>query len=650
MDTNLTLSAQSLTLASDLEHSEAVHGLRVVKNVSAKTYLRVTSAEWRLLELFSTPCTVPAALAQALDERVCLPLGEFYELILKAVREHILVEPGALIPSSPVYAWRVGIRPRHVIRPLAGLVITGIVLAFAFQPLLPTSVLGVLAGLITVSAALSLGAAFAACIVRGGGGELYHPHWNWWSLPPCFEVDTGDVVMLSTPAQQAVVMARTGTLAAAAGIMTWQKPEWSFFPLLALAINLRPIFGGRFHTLFRFSHKVRLSDAEHAYIFPPNQRPQMRWRTLRLALRHPDTWVRVAYGVIWTLALIYAGGRLTDTPPWTFGFWETNGSRIALAIGASLMALGGGYLAWEFYYFLRRHALALRRGFRLWKQRWWSGRKLVLLEGARLKAVADSPLFRSLPPPERQQLARVMQSTHHGAWHALPEYGPAPVRVSLIVSGTVGLYRRLPSGRLRRVQVLAEGDVVGLQDLADPGHPDYFVRTLSPVTLLTLDRVAAEEIAVHRMLRSTLGNTILKLPFLRRISLCQNWHVQAVERFAHLSTITDFPDGGVIFPEDQFNQEFFIIFERDALVSRNTRRVAVIHAGDFFGEIGLLQNSTSNARVSAKQGTRCLSISRVEFLRFVTHNYTVALELERVSSKRLGRPIFPLEKGNFRAT
>ena len=65
-------------------------------------------------------------------------------------------------------------------------------------------------------------------------------------------------------------------------------------------------------------------------------------------------------------------------------------------------------------------------------------------------------------------------------------------------------------------------------------------------------------------------------------------------------------------------------------------------------EIGLLQNSGPNASVTAHQNTRCLSIPRTELLRFVTHNYTVALELERVSSQRLGRPIFPLRQGDFR--
>jgi len=225
-----------------------------------------------------------------------------------------------------------------------------------------------------------------------------------------------------------------------------------------------------------------------------------------------------------------------------------------------------------------------------------------------------------------------------------------PTQVSLIVSGTVGLYRKLPSGRSSRVQVLSEGDVIGLHDLADPKQPSYVVRSLTPVTLLTLDRSQVEAIAIPRIARTVLTDTILKLPFLRRISLCQNWHFQAIERFAHLSSITDYASSSVIFPENEFNENFFIIFEQDAVVTRNGRRLAVIHAGDFFGEIGLLQNSASNAQVSAKQDMRCLSISRVEFLRFVTHNHTVALELERVSSKRLGRPIFPLKKGNFRST
>ena len=44
---------------------------------------------------------------------------------------------------------------------------------------------------------------------------------------------------------------------------------------------------------------------------------------------------------------------------------------------------------------------------------------------------------------------------------------------------------------------------------------------------------------------------------------------------------------------------------------------------------------------------RCLQIGKAEFLRFVAHNHHVALQLERVSSERLGRPIFPMFRHSF---
>lgn len=650
MDPHLTLAAQSFALAPDLQHSETDSGLRLIKNASTKTYLRVTKGQWRILEFFSEPRSVPTVLALALDARVCLPLGEFYELILKAAQAKILLEPGVTVSVSPVYGWRVGVRAKTVLRPLMALLFTGIVLAFAFQPSLPETVLDVVGGLLLVSIALSVGSVIAACVVCGGGGEVLPLPWRWWRLPPHFAVDTSDLVMLPLVAQRAAAMAQPAMLATAAGITAWQLPGWSFIPLLGLAVSMRPILGGNMLPLIGSRSATQLSDAEHDFIFPPNHRPQKRWVMLRRSIRHPDTWSRLLYGVVWTLSLVYLGGRLTENPPWTTAFWENNGFRVLLAIGISLALLGAVYFVWELYFFAREHARTRRSVVRLWHRRWFGAKKLVLHEADRLKALNESPLFRTLPLADRQQLAAQMEVHRYGAWRALPDYGPVPTKVSLIVAGRVGLYRKGPSGQLRRVQILSEGDIVGLHDVADPKNPEYFVRTITPVTFYSIERSVADSLAIARMPRATLANAVLKLSFLKRIPLCQNWHYQAVERFASLSNISDLEPGTVIFPENQFNQEFFVIFEGDAIVSRGGRRLAIIHGGDFFGEIGLLQNSPSTAQVAAKGRIRVLSIDRIEFLRFVTHNYTVALELERVSSNRLGYPIFPLKKGNFRAT
>ncbi|MDB6126155.1 MAG: hypothetical protein JWM35_51 [Verrucomicrobia bacterium] len=650
MDLPLILAAQSFQLAPDLQHSEAINGVQVVKNASTKTLLRITKAQWRILEFFAEPRSVPTVLAQALEARACLPLEEFYELILKAVRARILIEPGLITTSAPVHGWRFGVRAKTVVRPLVALFFVGIILLFVSHPSLPSSILDVIAGVVVVSAAMSLASVVTACVIQGSGGEVLPLPWHWWRLPPCFAIDSTDAAMLPLVAQQAAAITEPAILATAAGILALVKPSWNFIPVVALAISIRPIFGGKFIGLIRFNRSVPLSDAEHNYLFPPNHRPKKRWDMLRRAVRHPDTWARLAYGIVWTLGLIYLAGRLADTPPWSMDFWEENGHRVALAIWGSLAALGSVYLVFELYHLTRQHVRSRRSLLRRLHRRWIGGKKLVLLEVDRMRAVNESPVFRPLPPLERQNIAKLMEVTRHGAWKPLPEYGPVPTKVSLIVAGQIGLYRKAASGQLNRVQVLSEGDIVGLHDVADPKNPEYFARTITPVTLFTFDRALADDLLVKRVPRSVLTNTLLKLPFLRQISLCRNWHFQAVERFAALSALNDISEGSVIFPENQFNQDFFVIFENHAEVSRHAKRVAVIGAGDFFGEIGLLQNSPSTAQVSAQDNTRVLSIDRSEFLRFVTHNYTVALELERVSSKRLGHPIFPLRKANLRTT
>jgi CRP-like cAMP-binding protein len=647
MDHNLILTAQTLVLAPHLREGTPIKGILVIKNIPAKTYLHVTAEQWLLLQQFSRPRTVPAVLGYAIEERLCLPLAEFFELVLKAVHANILLEPQAAPPQIASYGWRGAVRATTVARPLVVLFFVGLAMTLAFQPSLPATYVDLLAGLGILSAALSVGAFIAACIIRGTGGEVYKPRWEWLAFPPRFEVDRSDSTMLPLIAQQAVAMTRPAILATATGLIAWYRPGWNFLPLLGLILSLRPVFGGQIPGVLRLGKKRGLSDAEHAFIFPPNLRPQTRWATLGRLLTLPETWVRVAYSIIWTLGVVYLVGRLSETPPWTIAFWEANGVRIAIAIGGSLAGLGVGYLTWEIFQYLRRRVRHRRNSLRVWKTRWFGGRKLPVDEGSRFKYASNSAFFRTIPPAERQAFARWMQPAFYSSRKWLPDFGDKPTSIGLIVSGTVSLYRVLPSGRTVRVQTLGEGDVIGLHDLADPLQPVYRVRSQTPLTVLTLDRKIALTSLTERVPVATLTNLLVKLPFLWRIPLCRSWHHQAIERFAQLSRIMECGGNGVIVTEGEFNQYFYIIFEQDAVVSRGGKRVATIHAGEFFGEISLLQNSSSTAGITARHGTRCLCIPRQDFLRFVTHNHTVALELERVSSSRLGRPIFPLESGNF---
>ena len=649
MDINLILSAQTLCLAPQIKRSELIDGLYVLKNSPAKTYLKVTPEQWLILQQFEKPRMVPAVLGNAILERHCLPLGEFYELILKAMRANILLEPG--VGPEPILAndWHWAVRPSVLTRPLTILFCVGILMALVFHPRVPTSALDVVAGIVLLSTTLSFGEFLAGCMVRGAGGEVYRPRWAWIEIPPHFFVDTDDVVMMPRSTQTLVALAIPTVLAASAGIAAWHKPEWAFFSLIGLILSVRPIFGGTLASLIRVDNEKAPSDAEHDYVFPPNLRPEMRLKLLKKAIFQSTTWVRIGYGILWTLCIVYWVERLGSTPLLSVAFWRSNGPMIATGIVGSLIVLGVAYFSWEFYHWARERGRARRNTMRLSRQRWFGTDRSTLDESGRVKLLSLSPMLSTLQPPQRVELARAMAIRRMGPFRKIEESYGAIAQVSMIVSGKVSLRRELPSGRSVQVQVLSEGDIIGLHDLADPKFPDYRLRSLTPLTLLTVDRAAAEKLIVARISQEMLTDTVLKLPFLRQISLCQNWHLQAVNRFARLSAIRGYVPGEIILGEGQTVPEFFVIFQGDARVSRERRLLSTIHAGEFFGEIGLMQNSSSNATVAAHNGTRCLSIPRNELLRFVTHNYTVALELERVSSKRLGRPLFPLRPGDFRS-
>ncbi|MBL9216471.1 MAG: cyclic nucleotide-binding domain-containing protein [Opitutaceae bacterium] len=640
MEINLTLTAKRWQLASQVQRGKPHGGVLLVKNVPERTYLAITPAQWQVLVRFAQPRTVPQALEAIIEERVCPALGEFYELVLKAVRARILVEPGQPAAPRPAVNWVVAVRPTRLRLALWGLLAAGLGFTAALEPELPRSLVDVAAGLGVFAVAWLAGQALAASLVRGAGGEVYVR--RGWIL------QTDDACLLTPSEQRTIAVAPLALLSTATGLLAWQRPEWSLVPLVGLLFWMRPIVGGGINRMIRVGAEHRLSDAEHAFVFPPNRSPRMRWRLLRHGLRNPTTWLEIGYGVLWTLALGYFFGVLTDVPPWKLEFWQANGTRVSQAIFGSLFLLGLFYVGSETFLFLRDRARARRETLRLWWRRWLGRRRQPTDESARLRAVLRSPLLRMLPPPEQQAVASALQPHAVGPWRVIQQPTEPVTHVSLVLSGRVGVYRRLPSGRRVLVQILCEDDLVGLHAVADPEHPEFLYRTLSPVLLLRLERARAEELVLSRLTPPIIANQVQKLPFLSRISLCQNWHVQAIQRFAELSRIADFGTDKTILQSGFYSENFYIMFEGEAKILSKGRVRGVIRGSDFFGEIGLLQNSNATAQVMAGANARCLCIPRREFLRFVAHNYTVALELERVSSQRLGHPIFPLSPDNFR--
>jgi CRP-like cAMP-binding protein len=91
------------------------------------------------------------------------------------------------------------------------------------------------------------------------------------------------------------------------------------------------------------------------------------------------------------------------------------------------------------------------------------------------------------------------------------------------------------------------------------------------------------------------------------------------------------------------------VYEGSFEVKRGKNTLAVLKPGDFFGEISLLQSSISNADVVAREESKCISVHKHDFLRFIGKDFLIGMQVESISSKRLKHPIFPLDVRSYEA-
>jgi CRP-like cAMP-binding protein len=72
---------------------------------------------------------------------------------------------------------------------------------------------------------------------------------------------------------------------------------------------------------------------------------------------------------------------------------------------------------------------------------------------------------------------------------------------------------------------------------------------------------------------------------------------------------------------------FFVITGGEASVSVDSREVARLGAGDYFGELGLISERARTATVTAETSLRCLELASWDFRRFVKDNPEISWKL-----------------------
>ena len=97
----------------------------------------------------------------------------------------------------------------------------------------------------------------------------------------------------------------------------------------------------------------------------------------------------------------------------------------------------------------------------------------------------------------------------------------------------------------------------------------------------------------------------------------------------------DFPAGKVLCREGQTGGDFFILITGAADVTRGTRRITKMAAGDFFGEIALVDGGKRTATVTTTAPSRCLVLGPRQFQNVIHQDTDIAHSVMKALTLRV---------------
>jgi CRP/FNR family cyclic AMP-dependent transcriptional regulator len=126
-----------------------------------------------------------------------------------------------------------------------------------------------------------------------------------------------------------------------------------------------------------------------------------------------------------------------------------------------------------------------------------------------------------------------------------------------------------------------------------------------------------------------------KVEALKRIPLFEDLSRKELTQLARIAEDVEIPEGKVLCKEGELGQEFFVIIEGEAEVTRRGKHLATEGRGEFFGEISLLENSRRVATVTAKTPLRFFVLTGHDFRHLLDENPKVERKVLHALARRV---------------
>jgi CRP/FNR family transcriptional regulator, cyclic AMP receptor protein len=125
------------------------------------------------------------------------------------------------------------------------------------------------------------------------------------------------------------------------------------------------------------------------------------------------------------------------------------------------------------------------------------------------------------------------------------------------------------------------------------------------------------------------------LPVLAEVPLFENLSRRHLKRVASLAKTRRFPPGTAIVRAGEAGTAFYVILDGSARIVTPKRRPQRLKAGQFFGEMAMLDESPRSADVVAESEVLAMTISRSSFGKLLKSEPAIANALLRTLAARV---------------
>ncbi len=623
-------------------------GLVVMRADGRTQQLVLTPAQASILQRgFEEPATVPEVLVRLLGDHQCPPLQEFYELVLQACAAGVLLEAEATPPPSLARRWWPRLKPSialMLVRPL--LLLAAGTLVVAPRPwLAPAWDLALLWGWLSACALLSLGEILAATVIAGGGGQVRAPRLHWLSVFPRFRVDTAEAALGGADCERTVALVRFTPVLAGAAAAAWFEPLW-LAPLLAGVLHvLAPTRPSAARQLLAGLLGAKPFSVRAGFLFEPRRqdfwtRAKVWWseQLSRLGLAKlgwAAGWTAlVALVLQWCQPGVYRAIWRGFGPEGRFHVHLETALQAAIAIPAA----GTLFLLWAMFRHWRMRR-ALMRPLRISQTHINTE---ALNTGDNPAALRSVPLFRKLTDDDLRALAAAMTPVDVARKEIVFREDDPGDAFYVVMAGEMEVLKNLPppSRRKKTIGWLHPGDGFGEIALLDNANRTTTIRATRASRLLRLGKADFDQLVVGKMGGEAVRELLQNAAFLGRLTILGGWPFDDLMEHARRCRSQQFAAGAHVLRAGESNLWFYLIFDGAFEVRAGKKVLQRLHPGDYFGEISLLEHGTTTADVFAVEDSRCLVMSRADFLAFFARDYRIGLRIEALAAHRRGGQLF----------